>query len=89
MNFNCVNVGSIYNDKVSSFYYLLQVCFRARDTKSKELFSNVAKFFEILKNCKFWFFNYFKIKESSILVLWKKFKIKRTINSDYFKNLKE
>ncbi len=42
------------------------------------IMTSVVWFFEFLKNCRFWFLKYFRIKEPSVPVLWKKFRIKES-----------
>ncbi len=42
------------------------------------IMTSVVWLFEFLKNCRFWFLKYFRIKEPSVPVLWKKIRIKES-----------
>jgi hypothetical protein len=50
-------------------------------------FTGVGWFFEFIKNCWFWFFENFKIKESSTSSFSKKIQNPRTASSSYFRSL--
>jgi hypothetical protein len=88
---------------ISSGYHLhrrsfLFFCFRVAscplDSQKKvalgmeSVISSIVWLFEFLNNHQFWYFKYFKMKEPSIPILWKKSN-KKIVNFNYFQNLKE